>query len=52
MNIVFRDELGYISVQLDDFGVSFNGSYAKFSTIEGHEYKIPVKDVIYIGKEC
>ena len=51
MTIVFRDEGGYVTAQVNNDGVDFCGGFAYF-TVEndegGKDYKIPVENVSQI----
>lgn len=41
MYIVFRDELGFVSVLVDEYGIQFTNGIAYFSDGE-KEYRIPL----------
>lgn len=47
MNITFRDEFGYVNVQVDEYGISFCDSYAHFSA-EEMEYKVDINNIMKI----
>ena len=50
MILTYRDELGYIQVKVDDYGVQFVEGYALFSNDE-REYKIKVENIMFIGMD-
>lgn len=49
MVIVFRDELGYQTLEIDEFGVSFICGMAHFSDVDGKDYEVSPKDIIGIS---
>lgn len=53
MKICYRDEIGIVQVviDLDRNGIGFDGQYAYFNDLEGQDYRVPTKDIIWIGKE-
>ena len=54
MKICFRDDLGLVTMDVDmdnTAGVGFDGQYAYFNDVYGRDYRIPVKDIVMIGKE-
>lgn len=50
MLLVYRDELGYVQVKVDDYGVQFVEGYAYFGNDE-REYKVKVENLVSIGME-
>lgn len=51
MTVVFKDLMGCLQIKADDFGVYFRDGYAEFSDDDGHEYQVPVEDLIAIRME-
>ena len=50
MILVYRDEIGYVQVEVDNNGVQFVDGYVYFGNDE-REYKIKVENIISIGME-
>ena len=50
MILVYRDEIGYVQVEVDNNGVQFLDGYAYFGNDE-REYKIKIENLISIGME-
>lgn len=49
MNITFRDEVGYITVEIDrQYGVSFCDGLAYFTDTDGNDYEIPTAHLMAI----
>ena len=52
MTVTFRDELGVVSVQIDDtYGVTFGANKVFFTDENGEDYKVNVEHIISIVKE-
>ena len=52
MIVTFRDELGVVSVQIDDtYGVTFDGCKAYFMDEDGKCYIVASENLISIVKE-
>ena len=52
MRITYQDELGVVSVQVnDDYGVTFSNSVAYFTGEDGEDYKVDAMFLISITKE-
>ncbi len=49
MFLIYRDELGMITVDIDENGVSFNDGVAFATCTDGEDLWIPMKDVLYVG---
>lgn len=50
MNITYRDEVGYITVEVDiEYGVSFCDGTAYFTDTNGNDYEIPMAHLMSIG---
>ena len=47
MRITFRDDVGMITVDVDEYGIQFLDGMCYFST-DDKEYKIPVYNVVEI----
>ena len=47
--IVFRDEIGEISVEVDGCGVQFLDGIAYFSDATEKEYRIPMENLVAIA---
>lgn len=50
MKLVFRDELGYVQVEVNEYGVSFLDGQAIFESSNGQVYAMDVSSIVYIGK--
>ena len=50
MTLVYRDELGYVQVVVDNNGVQFVNGYAYFENDE-REYKIRIENLVSINME-
>lgn len=48
MKLVFRDELGYVQVEVNEYGVSFMDGQAIFEDSNGKEYRIAVNNLVSI----
>lgn len=46
MRIIYRDELGYVSEVIDEYGISFDGTTLLFN-----DRKVDAKNVVSIGEE-
>ncbi len=52
MFITYKDSLGINYISLDDsISIAFDNGYALFTDGNGNDYKIPVSDVLEIGRE-
>lgn len=54
MKICYRDDIGLVSVEIDmanTTGVGFDGQYAYFNDVEGVDYRVATKDIVWIGQE-
>lgn len=51
MSIVFRDELGYIAVDVDEYGVQFADGVAYFSDTKGKEYTVQMEYLVAVTNE-
>lgn len=49
MTVVWRDMLGYLQIEVDEYGIQFLDGYAHFSDDDGHEYQVPVEDMVAIN---
>ena len=47
--VVFRDEIGEISVEVDGFGVQFINGMAIFSDVVERDYRIPMENLVAIA---
>ena len=53
MQICYRDDIGLVVVEIDmdaTAGVGFDGRYAYFTDTEGRDYRVPVDQIVLIGK--
>lgn len=50
LHIIYQDEIGIVSEQVDEFGVSFGEGYAYFEVGE-ESRKIPANRIIHIYTE-
>lgn len=50
MILVYRDEIGYVRVKIDNNGVQFVDGYAYFGSDE-KEYKIKIENLVSIEME-
>ena len=48
LHIVYRDNIGIVSEQVDDYGISFGDGYAYFD-VGNKTPKIPVTNIIEIN---
>lgn len=49
MNITFRDNGGYVTVEIDrQYGVSFCDGLAYFTDADGNDYEIPMAHLMAI----
>ena len=48
MVVVYRDVIGYVSVSVNEYGISFHGGNAIFEDGNGKEYKVLVQDLVSI----
>lgn len=46
MRIIYKDELGYVSELVDEYGISFDGTTLLFN-----DKKVDAKNVVSIGEE-
>lgn len=52
MTVTYRDELGIVSVKInDEYGVSFDGCSAYFTSEDDKDYKINTERLISITAE-
>ena len=54
MKITYRDDIGLVTVEIDTYntsGVGFDGRYAYFSDVVGVDYRVEVKNIVWIGME-
>ena len=54
MKICYRDDIGLVSVTIDTrntTGIGFDGRYAYFSDVEGVDYLVETKNIVWIGVE-
>ena len=54
MKICYRDEIGLVVVEIDmdnTTGVGFDGQYAYFNDVEGVDYRVSIRDIVWIGRE-
>ena len=49
MLMTYRDAIGYVSVIVDEHGISFLDGYAYFSDNK-KEYKVPVGNIVSVEK--
>lgn len=49
MTITFRDALGYIAVEVDEYGIQFADGEAYFSDTTDKEYRINLADIVAIN---
>lgn len=49
MTISWRDNLGVICAEVDEYGISFLEGYAIFSNADDTQYKVPVGDLIHVA---
>lgn len=49
MSITFRDALGYIAVEVDEYGIQFADGEAYFSDANEKEYRVKVGDIVAIN---
>ena len=50
MTITYRDNIGYISVEVNtEYGINFDGTSAYFTDTENSDYKISVSDIVEIN---
>ena len=47
MVIIFRDEIGVVSVQADEYGISFCNGHAYFAT-EDNTYEIDINNIMEV----
>ena len=47
MILVYRDDIGYVQVEVDNNGIQFVDGYAYFGNNE-REYRIKIEDVVCI----
>lgn len=45
MTVTYRDELGYVQVEVDSNGIQFTDRYAYFSSDE-KEYKVKIENLV------
>ena len=50
MLLIYRDEIGYVQVEVDNNGIQFLDGYAYFGNDE-REYKIKAENIMSIGME-
>ena len=48
MVVVYRDVIGYVSVSVNEYGISFCDGKAIFEDGDGKEYRVPVQDLVSI----
>ena len=52
MFITYKDDLGIVYISLDDsMSIVFCDGFALFTSVDGTDHKVPVSDVLEIGKE-
>ena len=51
MSIIFRDELGYIAVNVDENGIQFVDGIAYFSGLDGKNYLVPLGNLVSVSHE-
>ncbi len=51
MSIIFRDDLGYIAVNVDEYGIQFADGMAYFSGLDGKEYRVPLENMVGVSHE-
>lgn len=51
MAIVFRDNLGYISVSVNDDGIQFDSENAYFTDTAGKDYTVEVCYIVAVCKD-
>ena len=54
MKITYRDDIGLVTIEIDmcnTSGVGFDGRYAYFSDVEGVDYRVETKNIVWIGEE-
>lgn len=51
MFISYRDQLGYITIAVNEYGITFDQekSLAIFEDENGREYRITIKDILQIA---
>lgn len=48
MTIVYRDVIGYVSVSVNEYGISFCDGKAIFEDGDGKEYRVPVENLMSV----
>lgn len=52
MIVAYQDELGIVSVQMDDtYGVQFDGDKVYFTEKDGKDYELPISRLISISRD-
>ena len=51
MAIVFRDNLGYISVNVNDDGIQFSGDLVYFTDTAGKDYTVEICYIVAVCKD-
>lgn len=51
MTIVWKDDFGTMQIQVDEYGIQFLHGYAEFSDDDGHEYSVPIGDIVAIRQD-
>ena len=50
MIVVYRDVIGYVSVSINEYGISFHNGMAIFEDGNGKEYRVPVENLMSVEK--
>ena len=50
MYIIYRDNIGSVQVEVDQYGIYFSEGHATFSSENGNSYKIPMNNIVLIGQ--
>lgn len=45
MHIIYRDETGYVDIELNEQGIDFAGEYAYFCDAENVDYRININQI-------
>ena len=48
MKVVFRDKIGYVQVEVNEYGVSFLDGQAMFEDGDDREYRIDINNLVSI----
>ena len=51
MTIIFRDEFGYLTIRVNDDGISFCDGYAYFTGTDCQDYQVPVQHLVNIAND-